>query len=129
MNDWVTVASFYYAHQAELLKSRIESEGIACNVKDELTATANPLYSNAIGGVKVQVLESDVRKVIPILKEAGYTMDDDGSYKSAIEGIIKYTNKIPLINKYPLEKRYTILILAAVLIMAVVIWVICFIAS
>jgi hypothetical protein len=121
MNDWVTVASFNYAHQAELLKGRIESEGITCNLKDELTATANPFYSNAIGGVKVQVRQDDVEKTIPILKELGYTIDNDENYNVEVKRIVKFTERIPFIKKLPLERRYTILILLLALVLGIVI--------
>ncbi|NNM93829.1 MAG: DUF2007 domain-containing protein [Bacteroidia bacterium] len=59
MNGWVTIASFTYPHELAILRGRLESEGIECNTKDENTISANPFYSNAIGGVKIQVRESD----------------------------------------------------------------------
>jgi hypothetical protein len=120
MNDWVTIATFHYAHQAALLKGRIESEDILCNIKDELTATTNPFYFGAIGGVKVQVRENDVQKVIPILRDVGYPIDDDGSYETLIKKVVRFTQKLPLINKYPLETRYTILIAAMVLLIGII---------
>lgn len=116
MNDWVTIATFNYPHQAALLKGRIESEDILCNTKDEMTATANPLYSNAIGGVKVQVRQSDVNKIIPILREVGYPIGEDHSYETIIMKVIRFTQKLPLINKLPLESRYTILTIGIVLL-------------
>ena len=76
MNDWVTVATFMYPHQAAMLQARLESEGIECFLKDKNTAAANPLYSVAIGGVKLQVRADDVERVTPMLKEAGYIPDD-----------------------------------------------------
>jgi hypothetical protein len=120
MNDWVTIATFNYAHQAAMLKGRIESENILCNMKDEYTATANPLYATAIGGVKVQVRESDVQRVIPILRDLGYNTDDDGSYAILVKKIVRFTQKIPVLNKYPLERRYMVLILAAAALMAAI---------
>ena len=55
----------------------MESEGITCFVKDELTVQVNPFYSNAIGGVKLQVPESELNKAIEILKETGTINDED----------------------------------------------------
>jgi hypothetical protein len=68
MSDWVTVGTFMYTHQAAMLQARLESEGIDCSLKDNNTADANPLYSVAIGGVKVQVIGEDEEKAKSIIK-------------------------------------------------------------
>lgn len=119
-NDWVTIATFNYAHQAELLKARIESEGIQCNLKDENIATANPLYSNAVGGIKVQVLHSNIEKVIPILKELGYNNEDVDGFKSWESEVAESTDKISVLRKYPIEKRLLILLIGAALALAII---------
>jgi len=121
MNDWVTIAKFSYPHEAALLKGRLESDGILSNLKDEHTIGANPLYSPALGGVKVQVRENDVKLVIPILRELGYEIDDEGFYATEVKKLIRFTHKIPIINKYPLEKRYGVLLIFAALILAVIV--------
>lgn len=51
----VTVASYSFPHEAHLAKARLEAEGIPVFVADEHTVNMQWLYSNAIGGVKVQV--------------------------------------------------------------------------
>jgi hypothetical protein len=124
MNNWVTIATFNYAHQAALLKGRIESEGLLCNIKDELIVNTNPLYSNAIGGVKVQVRDCDVQNVIPLLKELGYNVEADASFEKLVTKVVRFTQKIPVINKYPLERRYTLLMLAASLFLAAILVVV-----
>src|SRR5580704_353168 len=55
----VTIASFPSVIEAQLAKSRLESEGIDCFVADENIVTMNWLYSNAVGGVKLQVDRAD----------------------------------------------------------------------
>ena len=89
MNDWVTVATFMYPHQAAMLQAKFESEGILCFLKDKNTAAANPLYSVAIGGVKLQVRADDLEKVMPMLKEAGYINDN------SVEEVNELTGSIP----------------------------------
>lgn len=71
MNKMITVATFHLPQDAYIIRGRIESEGIFCYLKDELTVQSDNLISNAIGGVKLQVHESDVNRVLPILEEAG----------------------------------------------------------
>ncbi|MDR1416292.1 MAG: DUF2007 domain-containing protein [Prevotellaceae bacterium] len=74
---FITVWTFTFAYEVAVIRSRFESEGITCFVQDELTVQVHPFYSNAIGGVKLQVRESDLHHAIEILKEAGYIKDKD----------------------------------------------------
>lgn len=59
-------------------------------IKDELTAQVNNFYSNAIGGVKLQVRESDFENGLAILKKSGY-INDENTEEVAIE-IIPFDN-------------------------------------
>jgi hypothetical protein len=72
----ITIFTFEFAHEAPIVKGKLESEGILCFLKDELTAQVVPFYSNAIGGVKLQVIESDAPQAIEVLKESGYIKDE-----------------------------------------------------
>jgi len=54
----VTIATFSTPFDANMAKSVLESAGIPVFVADEFTIGMNWLYSNALGGVKVQVPES-----------------------------------------------------------------------
>jgi len=56
----VTIATFSKPEDAHLLRSQLESAGIAAFVKDDLTVQTYWLYSNAIGGVRVQINEVDL---------------------------------------------------------------------
>lgn len=69
--SFITVKTFTYPHEAQILKGRLESEGINVYLQDELTVQAHNFLSNATGGVKLQVWSSDMEKAIPILKEVG----------------------------------------------------------
>jgi hypothetical protein len=66
----VTIASFSHPEEAYIVSTKLESEGIRSFVADAHTVTANWLYSNAIGGVKVQVRESDAAEAARILRLA-----------------------------------------------------------
>lgn len=54
-DSWVTIAQFPRAHEAEIIKGRLESEGIACVLLDTQTISIHPFYSPALGGVRLQV--------------------------------------------------------------------------
>ena len=73
----ITVLSATFGSELAIIRGRLESEGIACFVQDELTVQVNPFYSNAVGGVKLQVKESDLNHAVDILKETGYMKDKD----------------------------------------------------
>ncbi|HTX64544.1 MAG TPA: DUF2007 domain-containing protein [Opitutaceae bacterium] len=62
-----TIAAFTTIEEAYLLKSRLEGSGVAAFVRDEFTVAANPLYSNAIGGVKVEVADDDFDRALEVL--------------------------------------------------------------
>ena len=67
----ITIASFDNTEQAELLKDQLEQEGVRAFVADGAIVTLNWLYSNAVGGVKVQVNEADVERARGLLEELG----------------------------------------------------------
>jgi len=54
----VTIGRYSTPYEANMVKSQLESAGIPVFIADEFTIGMNWLYSNALGGVKVQVPES-----------------------------------------------------------------------
>jgi hypothetical protein len=64
----VTIATFSYPTEAHLNKAKLESEGIDAFVADEHIVQANWLYSLAIGGVRLQVKESEAEEALSIIK-------------------------------------------------------------
>lgn len=75
-NDLVTIAAFEDTIRARLLASMLEGSGIECHIADEHTATINPFYSFAIGGVKVRVRRSDLESAMELMADVGYTPAD-----------------------------------------------------
>jgi hypothetical protein len=73
----ITVHTFSLAPDASIIRGRLESEGIACFVQNELISQVAPFYSSAFGGIKLQVKESDAPRAIEILEEAGYIREED----------------------------------------------------
>lgn len=74
------VAKFQYSSEAQIIKGRLESEGIPVFLSDHLTIDTDPLVSNAIGGVKLKVYAQDVIKAKHILNAIEkYSVDDEGN--------------------------------------------------
>jgi len=70
MEDRIIVHSTYYnPMEAAIIKARLEDSGIPCFLTDENVATINPLYNQAIGGVKLNVFEKDVERIDALLAE------------------------------------------------------------
>ena len=63
----ITVLTVTYPHEFVVIRGRLESEGIECFVQDELIVQVNPFYSNALGGIKLQVRESDYSQAVEII--------------------------------------------------------------
>ncbi|RDC54487.1 DUF2007 domain-containing protein [Pedobacter chinensis] len=70
MNDRTLVYSTYYNPvEANIVRAKLEDAGFACFLADENVATLNPLYNQAIGGVKLIVFERDVESINALLTE------------------------------------------------------------
>lgn len=83
----LTVKTFDDGISAHILKTRLESDGIACYIHDENIVTLNPLYSFAVGGVKLKVDQPDLDKALKILKEI-----EDKPYTDENQEIIECPN-------------------------------------
>jgi hypothetical protein len=55
----VVVGSFSKPEEAHLLRMRLEAGGIQAFIRDENTIQMDWFYSNALGGVRVEVAEQD----------------------------------------------------------------------
>lgn len=75
LNQLITIAAFSQPIEAHLVKTRLESEGIECFLANEHIVTMNWLWSNAVGGVELQVKESDVEKATEILALESVSVD------------------------------------------------------
>jgi hypothetical protein len=78
-NKFTKVAQFQYAAEAHIFKGKLEASGIEVFLQDSYTIDADPLLSNAIGGVKLLVKTEDFHNAKSILSEVKlYAVDDDG---------------------------------------------------
>ncbi len=122
MDKLVTVATFTYPSEAVVIKGRLESEGIDCFMKDEMTAQVHNFISNAIGGVKLQVRQSDAIRATEILKEAGYLDESDNGHSDFRTNIESITARIPLLKHLRIELRMAIFILVFLAVLLFIIY-------
>ncbi len=75
-----TIASFREAYAAHIARAKLEAEGIPAFVADEHLVGVHPLYSDAIGGVKLRVAEEDAERARSIVTE-----DRSGDLRGVVE--------------------------------------------
>lgn len=78
MEDKIIVYSTYYNPiEANIVKGRLEDSDIPCFLTDENIATIQPLYNQAVGGVKLNVFERDVTRINELLAEEENNIEVD----------------------------------------------------
>ncbi|MDD2558961.1 MAG: DUF2007 domain-containing protein [Desulfuromonadaceae bacterium] len=70
----VTIARYRDIPPAGLAQSILEAEGITSFLDNQFMVGVNWLYSDAVGGIKLRVAESDVEEALKIL--AAYSSSD-----------------------------------------------------
>lgn len=69
MDKIIVFETFYNPIEANIVKSRLIDSGIQCFLSDENMITVNPLYNQALGGVKLHLFEKDVPIAKHILQD------------------------------------------------------------
>ena len=78
-NTFVNIARFQYSSEAQIVKGKLQSEGIEVFLVDQVLIDTDPLVSQAIGGIKLNVYADDEDRARTILSEIhNYSLDDDG---------------------------------------------------
>ena len=71
------IRRYQYSSEAIIFKGKLESEGISVFIRDNNTIDAYPLYSNAVGGVKLFVKNDEFIKANEILSQVSeYSLDE-----------------------------------------------------
>lgn len=72
------VRSFQYSSETQIFSGKLESEGIEVYLRDNHTVDSNPIWSNAVGGVKLFVKTQDFEKANEILSNiTPYSLDEN----------------------------------------------------
>jgi hypothetical protein len=101
-----TIGSFTGPLEAHLAKGRLEAEGITAHIAHEHHIWAVWAYSNALGGVKIQVDRKDAvqaREILRDLVEGKYEDDLKAEFPDLKEqacprcGSTRFESRIPLV--------------------------------
>lgn len=116
MDRFVTVLILNNPIDLIVLRTRLEDEAIDYLVPDELTTQVNPLYSVAVGGVRLQVRESQVSEVQELLKELSY-WEEQKSERTFLDKFDSATSQVPFLNTIQPLFRFLILVTIFVLVL------------
>lgn len=122
MDYFQTIAVFTYPTELFVAKAFLESHGIECFVKDEMTIQVHNFYSNAIGGIKLQVTEKDYGKARDLLIQNGFINEEEQTAENKNDFILKLdriTSKIPLINSLKFSYRIIIPFILLVILITI----------
>lgn len=75
------IGRFQYSSEAIIYQGKLESEGIEVFMRDIAIVDANPIYSNAVGGIKIYVKNEDAdaaKKIMAQISE--FSLDDNNQF-------------------------------------------------
>ena len=72
MESFITIAIFDYIHEIEILKHRLDQEGLQYFFENEIMSSFAPMYSTALGGIRLKIHPNDFVIVKAILQEMKY---------------------------------------------------------
>ena len=67
--EMVTIRTFDNYFSANIILSKLQNESIPCFLRDEHSATINPILGHAIGGIKLTVHTKDAELALRYLKQ------------------------------------------------------------
>lgn len=65
----VTIITVNWIIEADAICARLEASGIPALIPDQGAVAINPLLANAVGGIRIQVEESDAERAREILRD------------------------------------------------------------
>ena len=68
MEQFVTAAVFNYPHEIAILKHLLDEAGLRFFFENETMASIAPMYSQALGGIRLKVHPNDLETVKEILR-------------------------------------------------------------
>lgn len=116
----VEIARFSKPEDAHVLEALLKSEGIECYLRNEYTTQV--LYPANMGGVRVELLESEVSHAMEVMEANGYEFPKEDEEADQIEVVSGWARHIPFLRNYSLEKQIIILFLIVAVFLALFIY-------
>jgi hypothetical protein len=77
LEDIVTLETFYNPMLAEIIRAKLEANGIPCFLTDQSLGPMYPVYNQGSGGIQLKVFAKDVDRCREILAEDDELAGDD----------------------------------------------------
>mgnify|MGYP000577229134 CR=1 FL=1 len=110
----VEIARFYEPEAAQMIESLLKSEGVNCYLRNEYTSRIQ--YPVNVGGIRIELLESEVPRAKEILEANGYEFpkeDEEDEQLQAVSGWVRHL---------PLENQIIVLFILVAVFLALVIY-------
>ena len=76
-DEIITFRTYYNPMEAEIIRTKLEANGIPSFIADESLGILYPVYNQGGGGIKLKVFARDVEKCEEILSEENPLSEDD----------------------------------------------------
>ena len=76
-DEIITFRTYYNPMEAEIIRTKLEANGILSFIADESLGILYPVYNQGGGGIKLKVFARDVEKCEEILSEENPLSEDD----------------------------------------------------
>ena len=116
----VEIARFQYVEQAQGLASLLQANGVVCYVRNEYTTQVMGLTD--VGGIRVELLESDVEQAMQIMEANGYEIPSEDEEPEQIQVVAGWARHIPFLRNYTLEKQIVILFVSIAVFLVLLIF-------
>lgn len=103
MSHFVVVAKYSFPHEANIAKMHLEGAGISAFIADEHTVNMQWLYSDAMGGVRLFVSESDVEMALEVLNN-DEPIEYDDAFASQFEELEELIPENKTVTQKPIIK-------------------------
>lgn len=120
MEKMVEIARFAEPEKAEILESLLKSEGIECYLRNEYTSQV--MYPAYMGGIRVELLESEVQRAMQIMEANGYEFPKEDEEPESIQAVSGWARNIPFLRNLPLEKQIILLFVIVAVCLALFIY-------
>ena len=116
----VEIARFYEPEEAQILESLLKSEGIKCYLRNDYTSQV--MYPANMGGIRVELLESEVPRAMEIMEANGYEFPKEDEEVEQIQAVSGWARHIPFLRRLPLERQIIVFFILVAVFLALVIY-------
>jgi hypothetical protein len=121
-SEFVTVMTFIHVQEMWTVRTMLETRGIECFTRDELTAQAATYYARAVGGIKLQVRQQDAERTLRLLIDAGYLSEKALEPVKPTFDVDEFTSKYPIFKKRSFRILLFVLVVLLILVLGTVVY-------